>query len=125
MISIPDLENTMAKILVVDDEELFCFLAQNMLGSDYDVQCVTSGNEALKAIEDARPDLVLADMMMPVMSGSELRSEIHNRYGDLLPVVLMSADDGERTQDDKLFVSKPLKKDELQKVIENILTSNT
>lgn len=49
-----------------------------------------NGQEALSVIEQTRPDIVLTDMLMPIMDGLELVQRINRDHGDL-PVILMTA----------------------------------
>lgn len=61
-----------AKILIVDDDELFVSIARHML-SDYRHQYfASSGIEALKLARDIIPDIMLVDYDMPDLSGADL-----------------------------------------------------
>jgi CheY-like chemotaxis protein len=61
------------KILVVDDESNMRFLLRMILESDgYEVVEAKHGAAALKCVKEERPDLVVTDLMMPVMNGREL-----------------------------------------------------
>ncbi len=62
-----------AKILVIDDEEDIRVLVRyNLEKEGYEVYEAANGAEALEKAEDIRPDLVLLDVMMPVMDGMEM-----------------------------------------------------
>ncbi|MGE5791019.1 MAG: response regulator, partial [Syntrophaceae bacterium] len=64
-------------ILVVDDEESICQSLQGILTDEgYEVRTVGSGEEALKAIEEETPDLVLLDIWLPGMDGLETLKSI-------------------------------------------------
>lgn len=66
-----------AKILIVDDEDEVCELLADALGEDaqgvnFDVQWVTSGDEALRISNEFEPDIGIVDIKMPHMWGDEL-----------------------------------------------------
>lgn len=63
----------MARILVVDDEELVCALLVDMLEHrGYQVQTAGDGRQALAAIRQEAPDLLISDLIMPETEGLEL-----------------------------------------------------
>jgi Response regulators consisting of a CheY-like receiver domain and a winged-helix DNA-binding domain len=60
------------KILIVDDEELIRkFLVRKLVKMGYEVQSAEDGMEAVEAAKVFKPDLILMDIAMPVMSGSD------------------------------------------------------
>ncbi len=80
-------------VLVVDDDPVILkLLTVNFELEGYDVLGATNGAEALDAVRAHRPDVVVSDIMMPVMSGIDLVSAMV-ADGDLssIPVVLLSA----------------------------------
>ncbi|WP_224247701.1 response regulator [Hyalangium gracile] len=83
----------MKTVLLVDDEHAILDALSGIL-EDEGFRVVTAGNgrEALARMEEARPDVALVDVMMPVMDGRELLRELqaHERWRTV-PVVLMSA----------------------------------
>jgi two-component system NtrC family response regulator len=81
----------MDTILVVDDEVDYLIIMKDLLGeAGYEVITAPSAIEALKIAGTYDPDLVLADMKMPKMSGIELLDELHRLYPDL-PVIITTA----------------------------------
>ena len=61
------------KILVVDDEEdMVAILLRRLKHYGYETACAHDGKEALRAIKEERFDLVISDIMMPVMDGAQL-----------------------------------------------------
>lgn len=83
----------MADVLIVDDEpSLLELLERFVVGEGYSVATATDGQMALSMLDDVSPSLVLADNMMPRLTGIELAATICARdTGDAPPVVVMSA----------------------------------
>lgn len=100
--STPDLEQLAAalepeagkpRVLVVDDDPVNLRILEGMLPRhQYQVSAVYSGLEAIKLIDASEWDLVVADVMMPRMSGYELTRTIRMRFSmSELPVLLLTA----------------------------------
>lgn len=65
------------RILVVDDEKIVATAVKRILCVDHDVEVLTSAQEAFRRIvAGERFDIILCDLMMPVMTGVELHSEL-------------------------------------------------
>lgn len=82
-----------AKILIVDDEPLnIDYLEQELEDLGYDTLGALDGQEALALVESESPDMVLLDIMMPVMDGFEVlaRLKAEKSWWDI-PVVMISA----------------------------------
>ena len=61
------------RILVVDDEDdLLELVRYNLTKEGYEVACVGSGEEALKAVRRELPDLIVLDLMLPSVDGLEV-----------------------------------------------------
>ncbi|ADO68434.1 response regulator [Stigmatella aurantiaca] len=83
----------MKRLLIVDDEAAIIEALQELLTDEgYDVATAFNGAEGLKQLHAAKPDLLLLDLMMPVMDGRELLRRVREdpSFQDL-PVVVMSA----------------------------------
>ena len=77
-------------ILVVDDEESICQSLRGILSDEgYEVRTAGSGEDALKAIEEDVPDLVLLDIWLPGMDGLEALKIIKTETPQV-PVIMMS-----------------------------------
>ena len=109
----------MFNILVVEDDLALQRMMCAYLGmKGYRTIPTANGQEALDAIERVMPDLVIADVMMPVMDGWELTQELRDAY-PRLPIMLVTARDSledKRTgftagADD--YLTKPVDLDEL------------
>lgn len=74
-------------ILIIDDDVYIGDMLQELLEkNNYEVARAYSGTEALYVIQNARPDLILLDLMLPGLSGEELLPKIQN-----VPVIVVSA----------------------------------
>ena len=83
----------LGSILVVDDTVENLRLLASMLGeTGYEIRAVTSGRQALQAVEHDPPDLLLLDINMPEMSGYEVCAALKARpeFQDI-PVVFVTA----------------------------------
>ena len=72
--------DSMAKILIVDDEPFNVdYLEQELEDMNYSIITATNGREALNKLVNEPPDLILLDIMMPIMDGFELCSSIKSQ----------------------------------------------
>ena len=86
-------EETMAKLLIVDDEEHIRYLySEELSEAGYEVITADSGYKLLEKIEKEKPDLVVLDIKMVDYNGLDLLQDIRNKFYDL-PVVLCTAYD--------------------------------
>ena len=110
----------MRTVLVVDDEYDIGEVVGTVLSSrGYQVAVAMNGKVALAALADQRPDVILLDVMMPVMTGIELLRTLKatDEYR-AIPVVMMSAvGDGALSPADRAltagYLPKPFTFDEL------------
>ena len=81
------------RILVVDDDPSTRFLLRLIFeGAGHDVSEAQHGVAALIRIKDALPDLVVTDMMMPVMDGEQLVRELRsNSRTACVPILVLSS----------------------------------
>jgi len=69
-----------AKILIVDDEpDIIEFLEYNLRREGYEVFSAGNGEEGLRKAEEVRPDLIILDIMMPIMDGVEVCRQLRAR----------------------------------------------
>lgn len=80
-------------VLAVDDDPLNLKILEDILTAKYfNIVTVTSGKEALSLLKTREWDLIIADVMMPHMSGYELTRAIRERYSSSeLPILLLTA----------------------------------
>jgi CheY-like chemotaxis protein len=81
------------KVLVVDDESNMRFLIRMILErAGYEVVEAVHGAAALERVKESRVDLVVTDLMMPVMTGRELVAHLRADPGTAsIPIVVVSA----------------------------------
>ncbi|MCB2211085.1 response regulator [bacterium] len=121
--------NSIPRILVAEDElDTREVLGQMLEALGYEAQLAENGKDAFEAVTSRPPDLVLSDVMMPVMDGFELCQRIKaNPDTRLVPVVLLTGLGGVEDRvrgidsgaDD--FISKPFQLSELAARIRSLL----
>ena len=84
----------MARILVVDDEpDLRFILRRTFEHAGHQVVDVGNGAAAMAIVNESPPDLVVTDMMMPVMNGAELIAKLRSTPATAsIPIVAVSGD---------------------------------
>lgn len=119
----------MTKVLVVDDSPTEIYQFKDMLeGMNFEVITAENGLDAVEVATSELPDIVLMDIVMPDMNGFQATRQLSK--GDKtkdIPVVIVSSKDqetdkvwGER-QGAKGYITKPVKADELLKVINELI----
>lgn len=99
--NIPDIETNVSEseqstsklcILLVEDNEELLQILTSLLSPSYRVIIAMNGKDGLVKAEEEHPDLILSDIMMPIMSGTEMCSKIKKNF-DLchIPVILLTA----------------------------------
>ena len=84
----------MTKLLVVEDEESFSDALSYMLRREgYEVAVAATGVEALATFDRSGADLVLLDLMLPELSGTEVCRELRQRSN--VPIIIVTARDAE------------------------------
>ena len=115
------------KILVAEDEPLMLMAIEAKLKNDgFEVTGVSDGQEALKAIENNLPDLIITDILMPYTSGLELIGIVRTN-AKKIPIIVLSGLGQEDTvmeafqlgADD--FITKPFNPTELSVRVKRLL----
>jgi signal transduction histidine kinase/ligand-binding sensor domain-containing protein/DNA-binding response OmpR family regulator len=85
-------QNVSYRILVVEDEEDIKDYIVEELSSDYKVLSAKNGEEGLSIASETIPDLIITDVMMPVLSGIELCKRLRNQViTSHIPIIILSA----------------------------------
>ncbi len=121
----------MNKILVVDDDMgIRTALSEALMDEGYEVITAGSGREALKMISDQELDLVLLDIKMPDIPGTEVLKKLRAK-NKTLPVIMLTAFAGmEKDVDIQLgnisaFISKPFDVNVVLDTVKGILEKET
>lgn len=87
----------MTRILIVEDETIVSRMYEKALKYDgFDIDSAVGGEEALKKIQESRPDCILLDIMMPGMNGIDLLETLKNDLAlRSIPVIMLSNLSGE------------------------------
>jgi CheY-like chemotaxis protein len=116
------------RILVVDDEpSLREVLADILRDEGYAVLTAANGRAGVAMLESDAPDLVLMDIMMPVMGGREAsRAMRAHPHGRTIPIVLSSASTAPRPLDPGIaaYLAKPFDIDQLLELVERLLSGS-
>lgn len=119
-------------ILIVDDSKPILSLLKVVLGKKFDVFAAVDGFEAMTWLMDGnRPDVIISDLEMPNINGSELIAYVSNSsYYDKLPVLVLSGagEDEIRERCGKMritdYVTKPFDPAELLEKVNKALSKN-
>jgi|GEM_PF-409713 len=116
------------RILIVDDNEEIRNFLKLLLSGTFEIFEAVNGKEGLKIALEAQPDMMITDMMMPVMNGLEFCNHIKADYNTShIPVILITSDIGEHGQlasyeaGSDAFLTKPINQKILFQVILNLI----
>lgn len=90
-----------AKVLIVDDNERNISVLENFCQQiDYETITANNGQEAIEKVESEKPDIILMDVMMPVMDGFQATEKLKgDEKTKFIPVIIVTALD---SKDDKI-----------------------
>jgi two-component system alkaline phosphatase synthesis response regulator PhoP len=112
-------------VLVVDDEpNIVTIMSYELKKEGYTVLTAGDGQQALDLAKSQRPDLIIADVMMPVMDGYELCRRLkENAALRAIPFIFLTAKDGMESQvygyaiGAQKYLTKPTKREQLLKIV--------
>ena len=101
-------------IAIIDDNVQICQFIESLLEKDFRCICSHNGKSGLKLCKDVLPDLIISDVLMPVMDGLEMCRQI-SAYSPLstIPIILLTAKDDAETEQKSIdlnidiFLPKP------------------
>lgn len=115
-------------VLIVEDNNDMREFLKESLSENFRVMVASNGEEGLKFLNSEKPDLVVADVMMPVMNGFEMCNSIKSNLATShIPVVLLTAKSGENSKitgietgaDD--YINKPFNIDYLKLRVQKLI----
>jgi DNA-binding response OmpR family regulator len=113
------------RILVIDDDAVVRQLVKDVLEMEgYEVHVAEDGFAGLRALEAAKPDCIVLDVMMPGLDGHGVLQRIRSGLGRHLPVVMLTAaaDDNQAwrawSEGVDYFLSKPFEPEELLRFLD-------
>jgi CheY-like chemotaxis protein len=119
---------TQKRILLIDDNDDMLDLLELFLYNDYELLTAQNGFEGLKVAEEEQPDLIITDIMMPVMDGIRFFNELRKREATAaMPVVAITSFVEQMTIKSLLnvgfagVVAKPFERDKIVETVTGIL----
>jgi len=116
------------KLLIVEDNIELLLLMQQLFSKHYQVTTASNGQKALDIVANNEIDLIVSDVMMPVMDGYELTRRIKSDPATShLPIILLTAKTQSEDREEALtigaddYVTKPFKMRDLELRINNII----
>jgi len=85
-------KDTMAKIAIIEDDQAIAQMYRFKFEANGDqVQTAENGQLGLQLIEHFKPDMVLLDLMMPIMTGEEMLSALRKQpWGEKIKVIILT-----------------------------------
>ncbi len=122
--------NAKSIVLVIDDEHAFCdVVAEILSNSGYEVEKAYDVDQALRILQNTRPDLILVDIMMPRVDGLSFVRQLRcEPYHAEIPIVVASAKSSPEDYDAAIqsgandFLIKPFSASTLRNMIDTHLT---
>ena len=125
----PQPKGQVPTVLVVEDNPDMIRFISALLGHDYNVRSATDGEQGLRYATEHRPDLIISDVMMPVMDGLEMGRELRKSPAtSAIPLIYLTA---RGAPDDRVqgmgsgadtYLAKPFRNEELLASVESLLS---
>lgn len=119
------------RIFIIDDDPFVLDILEAMLAGfpEYEISKFLSSPDALNAVTDRKPDIVILDINMPIMNGFEICHALKsNNETRQVSVILATAYDSKHSQCDGLvkygadsYIAKPVSRERLLACIQNII----
>lgn len=94
ILSLDDLEDNRKTVLIVEDEKEIHVFLNELLGEKYKIISAYNGVEAMEILEKEIPDIIISDVMMPMMDGVELCEKIKSNIKTChIPFIMLTAKD--------------------------------
>src|SRR3989338_8232892 len=119
-----------AKILIVDDQKLHTFFLEKILKKEgyENIECVTEAKRAISVCHDFQPDIILLDLIMPIVDGFQVLEQLKDdRKDNYLPILALSEEKSSEMRHRALeagvtdFLSKPYESAEVLMRIRNMI----
>ena len=114
------------RVLIVDDEPLIVKGLKFSLDQEgYETDCAYSGEEALEKFRSSQFDIILLDVMLPGISGTEVCETIRNE--SMIPIIMLTAKSADEDKIEGLttgaddYLTKPFNVNELKARMKNLL----
>lgn len=123
------------KLLIVDDEVEICdFLKSFFEERNYDVRVASSGQSALKAVEEFKPQVMLLDIKMPGMDGIQVLGEVKKKFPRTKVIMVTALETRDKIEEclrlgADNYITKPLSleylENDVREKLESLSGSNT
>ena len=117
-------------VLIVEDNIEMQMFLQGLLAETYNILLADNGKQGLEIVESHQPDLIISDVMMPVMDGIEMCKKLQKKKATShIPVILLTAKNTTKTKIKGLksgaieFIRKPFNIQEVLLKINNIIST--
>ena len=115
-------------MLIVDDDEVNRAILVTIFHREFQIEAVDSGEAALQAIGDFKPNIVMLDIMMPGFNGYEVCAKMREDPSlAAMKIIMVSARAYEEEQKKGLeagaddYITKPFSVDDIKKVVEKFM----
>jgi CheY-like chemotaxis protein len=113
-------------LILEDDDQIATVLSDSLSDEGYEIQCASNGQDGLRILEQWVPDVIVLDMMMPVMDGPAFRATqraLPPRLANV-PVIVLSGARDARAQAHRLgaaaAITKPFELDDVLTTVSRI-----
>lgn len=120
--------NNLPRLLIVEDNQELLHFLSTQLTDKYQVYEALNGQEGLKTAIKVQPDIIISDVIMPVMDGLQLLDKIKNNFETShIPVILLTAKSSVESKIEGLkygadaYLTKPFHNQQLQAQLQNLL----